>query len=213
MGAENECRELADFLARLPPGPITSAETLREVTQRLACAWDSLDGADMTSMDGFKLQGRMERVAWAPPNLEFVIERHGRTMNGSSRADLHRWRVNAEAATASYAEIGYRQIEPNAPRLNVKPMAADVARAIVEGRKDDRLKWLPDGSVRLLIGWVIDGDSACKQTVAGRRRRFKEALAIASGRLWSGVRSSQLRFRGAWPRRGASRGRGAVGCR
>jgi hypothetical protein len=37
-------------------------------------------------MTGQKLLGRMEEVVWEPPILSFTVERHGGTVQGSSRA-------------------------------------------------------------------------------------------------------------------------------
>ena len=61
-------------------------------------------------------------------------------------------------------------------RLNVGPLAQEIAELIVAGRHDERLKWNTDGRVRVLIGKIFPEASAVKQTREGRRRRFREAL-------------------------------------
>jgi hypothetical protein len=43
-------------------------------------------------------------------------------------------------------------------------------------RSDERLKWLPDDTVRVQIGKIIAAGSAPRQTVEGRRKRFRTAL-------------------------------------
>ena len=70
-------------------------------------------------MEGYKLIDRMEKVEWVPPVLRFQIERHGATVKGSSRAELHEWTIDLCKATAECVSKGSRQIIPMAPRLNV----------------------------------------------------------------------------------------------
>src|SRR5690348_6585826 len=75
---------LLDHLAMISPGPIPDPAGL----ERLAAAcWHEFQGGD-GGMTGEKLLGRMEEVFWEPPVLSFIVERHGRTVMGSSRATL-----------------------------------------------------------------------------------------------------------------------------
>jgi hypothetical protein len=104
-----------------------------------------------------------------------VIERHGGTALGSTRAAKQRWGVNMDTQVVEEREIGFRQVRPPSPRLDVEPLAEELFRLIADHRGDGRLKWLGDGSVQVLIGKVIS-DEGPKQTVTGRRRRFREAL-------------------------------------
>jgi hypothetical protein len=53
---------------------------------------------------------RAEDVAWTPPFLTFTLERHGGTVNGSSRAELHHWEVNIETGVATIVKVGRRQL-------------------------------------------------------------------------------------------------------
>ncbi len=128
-------------------------------------------------MHAGKLRGRMEQVAWNPPRLSFVIERHGATVNGSSRAEVQQWEINLETRTAECATVGRRQLVPLAPRLDVRPIAEEVAHLILAGDwQDSRLTWRPDGSVRVRIGMILPVGSALRETLAGRRRRFRKSV-------------------------------------
>jgi hypothetical protein len=61
-------------------------------------------------------------------------------------------------------------------RLNVVPLAEEIVRLILERTEDDRLNWNGDSSVRVLIGRILPEGSAVKQTLIGRRKRFRKAL-------------------------------------
>lgn len=71
---------------------------------------------------------------------------------------------------------GRRQVRPPQPRLDVKPLAAELFAAILAGHQDDRLKWEGDSKVRVLIGKIIPQGSAVKDTLAGRRKRLRDEL-------------------------------------
>jgi hypothetical protein len=130
-------------------------------------------------MTGDKLYGRMEEVFWEAPYLRFIIERHGPTVMGSSRAPLQGWTLNVETRSASCSLAGYRQVHQMQARLNVRPLAEEIAEQILNRREDGRLKWHTDGTVSVQIG-KIDGLEAdlttAKQTVSGRRARFRNVL-------------------------------------
>jgi hypothetical protein len=58
---------------------------------------------------------RIEEATWEDPIFTFVIERHGRTVHGSSRAELQRWTVDLDAGTATTAAShSHRQLTPPA---------------------------------------------------------------------------------------------------
>ena len=61
-------------------------------------------------------------------------------------------------------------------RLKVEPLVEEIARLIVAKHEDHRLQWHEDGSVKVLVGKIIQESSALKQTLAGRRKRFRKAL-------------------------------------
>jgi hypothetical protein len=112
-----------------------------------------------------KVTGRMEDVEWALPILTFVIERHGGTVLGSSRAELQQWRLDIDRGTRTLVTSHHRQLKPMRPRLDVTPAAEDLCRLVIETRPDPRLKWHADGSVQVLISLVIPANGP-KQTVA-----------------------------------------------
>lgn len=163
---------LRAHLATILPGKITDTSDLERL---LAASWDEFSG-DYGGMEGYKLLGRMEDVTWEPPILAFVVERHGRTVAGSSRADLQGWTVNTEQKTIFCEPLGCRQVRPIQPRLKVEPLVEEIVRLIVAKHEDDRLQWHDDGSVKVLVGKIIPADSAVKQTLGGRRKQFREKL-------------------------------------
>jgi hypothetical protein len=145
-----------------------------ELANLLARHWYDFAGAEETSMASHKLS-RMANPTWQPPLLSFTIERHGGTVLGSTRAELQTWTLNLEEKTANWAPDSYRQLHPTAPRLDVQPLAEEIFRIMLDHGEDVRLNWNEDGTVRLQIGKIIP-DDGYKQTVAGRRRRFRAAL-------------------------------------
>lgn len=163
---------LRTYLATVQPGKITDTTNLGPL---LAACWDEFTGDD-GGMEGSKLLSRMEDVTWQPPLLSFAVERHGRTVAGSTRADLQGWTVNVEKKTTLCEPLGHRQVHPMQHRLKVEPLVEEVVRLIVTKQKDQRLQWHDDGSVKVLVGKIIPADSAAKQTLAGRRKRFREKL-------------------------------------
>ncbi len=163
---------LREYLATVPPGTIPSTTDLERL---LAACWDEFTG-DYGGMEGYKLLGRMEDVTWKPPILSFTVERHGRTVAGSTRADLQSWTVNVEKLTIFCEPLSHRQVRPMQTRLKVEPLVEEIVRLVVAKQLDDRLQWHDDGSVKVLVGKIIPEDSAVKQTLAGRRKRFREKL-------------------------------------
>jgi hypothetical protein len=167
------CEECGQgYLATGRPGKIADTTDLEPL---LAACWHEFTGA-YGGMEGYKLLGRMEGVAWEPPVLSFAVERHGGTVEGSSRADLQGWTVNIEQMTIFCEPLGYRQVRPMQPRLKVEPLFEEIVRLILAKEDDDRLQWHEDGSVKVLVGKIIRDDSAVKQTPIGRRKRFREKL-------------------------------------
>lgn len=108
--------------------------------------------------------------------LSFVIERHGRTCAGSTRADLHRWTINLIERTATCEKVGHRQLRALAPRLSIQPLAEEIAEKIIQDQGDDRLDWQGAGRVRVILSAIFPSRSAFKQTVEGRRKRFMQAV-------------------------------------
>ena len=118
MSHPSDISALRAYLAPLQPGPVPDA---REVESLLAACWDRFDGGDAEGMSADKLIGRIAQVEWDPPVLSFLIERHGGTVMGSSRAAVHAWNIDVAQMTAHCLAVGHRQLKPMAPRLDVAP--------------------------------------------------------------------------------------------
>jgi hypothetical protein len=84
---------LKEYLASLPPGSVTDTARLEPI---LAECWDEFRGSGESGMHPGKLRGRMEEVTWNPPYLAFVIERHGATAFGSTRAEIQLWELDLQ---------------------------------------------------------------------------------------------------------------------
>ena len=176
------------------PAPPTS-----EIETHFAQVWDALAGDD-GGMLSRKLHGRMEGVVWNPPVLTFRIERHGATVLGSSRAEAQEWTVDLEQRTKSVVVVGRRQLQPPQSRMNVMPVAEELASAILGGRQDPRLKWDGPDRFRLLIGEVLPAGSAVKETLAARRKRLREAVAkLLAAAGWKMVKPNQFVRDGSFP--------------
>jgi hypothetical protein len=164
---------LRQYLTTLTPGAIENTEQIETL---LAACWDEFAGHDADGLAGHKLRGRMENVTWNPPVLAFDIERHGGTVLGSSRAEVHSWSVDLEQMIATCRMGRHRQLTPMQPRLKVEPIVEEITRLIINRQQDDRLRWRADGTVQVLVGKILPEGSAVKQTLAGRRKRFRKAL-------------------------------------
>jgi hypothetical protein len=190
----NTLDDVRRLLANCSPGPFIPSSAFEN---SLAGAWDFLAGED-GGMNGMKLLGRMEDVVWQPPRLTFRIERHGGTVLGSSRAEVQEWTVDLEQRTKVLKLAGRRQVRTMQCRFDEQPLAQELADAILAGRTDERLKWDGDNHVRLLIGKVLPEGSAVKETLGGRRKRLREAVAALLGAAeWKMVKSNVFEKLGA----------------
>lgn len=175
---------LKDYLLEQPAGADLD---LREVEFLLEDVWRSLSGSRDGGMRAQKIRGRTEKMSWNPPLLTFTIERHGGTVNGSTRAELQHWCVDVSAHTAELVSRGRRQLHATAPRVNVKGPAVLIAQAILNNTECAELKRYPDGRVKVLISAVVPADGF-KQTISGRRKRFRAALeALIKEHGWVAV--------------------------
>jgi hypothetical protein len=173
---------LREYLNRTQPGPVEDTTHLECL---LAEVWDHFDSDD-GGMTGQKLIGRMESVEWHSPILSFSIERQGGTVLGSTRAECQQWTVNLDRQTSTCERSGHRQLEPMAKRVDVNSIADEIADRILVGNADERLTWLDDEHVRVEVGKVFPGHSGFKQTIQGRRQRFRKALiAKLNPRGWT----------------------------
>jgi hypothetical protein len=169
---EDVLRQLKKYMANLPAGPI-APERGQELIQHLMKCWHVFSGSDEEAMEDYKLL-RMEDPSWDPPVLSFIIERHGWTAMGSTRAELQRWGVDLDRKVADWVKDGYRQIEKRDSAFNVKPIADELSKLIQEGRQDERLQWAASGRVRVLFGKIIPTTN--KRTTEGRKARLVGAL-------------------------------------
>ena len=184
--------DLFEHLELINAGPISDSSELGSL---LSGCWEKFDGSNAESMKGDKLSGRMKNVRWEPPILTFDIDRHGGTVMGSSRAEVHGWEVDTHKQTAICGKINHRQCRPMAPRLNVVQLAEEIAGLIVERKNDEQLRWNDDGSVRVLIGKVLPEGSAVKATLAGRRKRFREAMKqYLEEKNWRMLRANEYAY-------------------
>lgn len=183
---------LREFLATVKPGEVPETADLdRFLTE----CWDDFDGSNDGGMQAYKLLGRLEKVRWEPPILRFVVERHGGTVCGSSRAELQHWEVNLNDKTAQITKSGHRQLEPMAPRISIKGLAEDIAQAILNDADDARFdRDEHDGSVVVNVSMLFPTGSGFKRTVEGRRKRlcgYIEELLTDHG--WRKIRWNRFR--------------------
>lgn len=162
--------QLQDLLAEFMPGPIANDLGLDSA---LAACWNRLNGHNDGGMRDYKLLGRMENIEWQPMILTFTIERHGGTMQGSTRAELQHWEVNLTKYTARIVKEGHRQLTPMASRMSIKSLAAEITGLIVNGEDDERISWQDDGTVKIVLSKCVSSEGF-KRTVEGRRKRLVE---------------------------------------
>jgi hypothetical protein len=174
MTIENLNRVLNNVSAGEIPASISD-----ELFKYVVASWNEFSGSRITKMDPRKIlrDEGPEEVTWNPPCLSFVIDRHGGAGLGSTRAEKQQWTLNLEKRTADQMLIGYRQLRPNAPKLDVKPLAEDVCKAVQEGPSstsrlvsDGIIFWKSDDELTVFHGKIIGG--GYQRTVSSRRKRF-----------------------------------------
>ena len=141
----------------------------------LANCWQLLKGSSDQSTWANKIH-RIENLLWKAPILSFQLERHGGTVNGSSRANIHSWKVNINTASATIIKTGHCQLYTMSPRFNAKSCAKEIADKILNKIQDETLNW--DANLEyvvLNIGKIVP-DGGANQTIQGRRKRFRDAL-------------------------------------
>ena len=163
---------LKAYLSQLPAGAVADTQ---ELTSKLSACWGELEGANEGGMEAYKLWSRMETVTWNPPTLEFALERHGAVVLGSTLAELQNWSVNIDSGTATYTPGRKRVVVSKQAKLDVRPIAKEIAQIVVDRKVDARVAWKNAETVQIHIGKIIP-DEGPKQTVASRRRRFWAAL-------------------------------------
>jgi hypothetical protein len=106
---------------------------------------------------------------------------------------MHEWTIDLNECTKRFDSAGYRQIVPKADSVYVKPIAKELASGIIDVSDNPYLKWMYDGSVRVLIGKIIPADGP-KQTYEDRRRRLnKHLLSILEEAGWTRITPNRYR--------------------
>jgi hypothetical protein len=179
---KDKLNSLIDLLNKLGPGPISESNK-DEVLALLSNCWMTLQGSGSHRTSVNKLH-RAEKLSWDGSKLSFILERHGGTVNGSSRADLHYWEVDPVSKHADMIKEGRRQLYPMSPKMNVNAKAKEVADRILAGDEHETLQWKTADHVVVKIGNVIP--ETYQSTTTDRRRRFRAELErIMLSENWS----------------------------
>ncbi|HQV23643.1 MAG TPA: hypothetical protein PLJ88_11185, partial [Agitococcus sp.] len=125
--------KFAEYVSSLPTGSVEKNKTLIGFLELI---WDSLSGSSNQNTTANKLD-RIENIFWSPPLLEFILERHGPTVNGSSRANLHYWRVNINDWSAEIYKTGKKQLTPMSRKYYASIDAEAVAQLLIQGKYKD----------------------------------------------------------------------------
>lgn len=171
----SEIERLLDLVRTLPVGPIDRQTKLgKEVLDGLEKVWTQLEGTSDQSTYADKLW-RAEELVWTPPLIKFCLERHGGTVNGSSRADLHFWEVDLEKRFAHIARRTHRQLVKADSRLDCAALARSIAAAVEAGNSHEGLLWEDaNHTVTIKIGILIP--ESVQSTTTARRKRFRAAF-------------------------------------
>jgi hypothetical protein len=175
--------ELKAILNKLPQGSIP-VRMRNQVLELVETVWDKFEGSGQTKMDVWKI-GRddgTEDLTWDPPDLSFTIDRHGGTVMGSTRAERQTWTLNLETITATPHVSGYRQLQPNSPKLDVTPFVKAICEAAKRGPASPSdlidgglVEWRGNDEIRVRHADLIPNVGP-KDTISGRRKRLREKL-------------------------------------
>ncbi len=77
---------------------------------------------------------------------------------------------------ATITGVWRRQVRPMEPRLDIERLADEIVHLVEAGAEDRRLKWHDTNTVTVLIGQIPSLSIGFKQTIAGRRSRFRPKL-------------------------------------
>lgn len=174
--------KLRNFLGSLPAGVVSDVVALARL---LSPVWHMFAGSEEEGMEGSKLltlkplKTRIEQPQWQPPHLTFEIERHGATVLGSSRAEVHTWKLDVHHRRAEIASRRRRQVRPADKRFDAKAVADELAPFILAGEDHKGLKWSPGRKRVRLISDVLArtmAEDPPKQTVDGRMKKLRAQL-------------------------------------
>lgn len=169
---ESKINALIEKLNTLGHGPVPSLNKT-EVLNLLSGCWQYLKGSDNQKTLPYKLS-RAENLSWDGSILSFALERHGGTVNGSSRAELHNWVVDLVNNGATISKTGMRQIRSMAPRMDIKQKANEVAEQILSREHHENIEWRTADHVVLNINRIIPETNM--KTTTDRRKRFRAEL-------------------------------------
>jgi hypothetical protein len=162
---------------------VSDGELNEDVASRLSklltSCWASFDGSSETSMAAHKLDGRAHRFRWKSPILTFEIDRHGGTVNGSTRADRQEWTIDVEKRTARAEKIDFRQLTARAPSFKAEPVVSDFMNVISQRLTTPpgwNLKWISDDEIRVVVRSLLPDPYGFKQTIEGRAKRLRKRL-------------------------------------
>lgn len=171
-----EVLTLLDLLSKVDQCVNLSGKIVSNIEKSLSECWTQLEGSSQERTTPQKLSRRTENMNWCPPILTFMIERHGGTVNGSTRADLHTWQINLESMTARIVRSSSRQIEPTLSPLDVKPLIERIIQAVASNTDADGIRWAQGRKQVNIKASHFIPDNCCAQTLAGRRKRFRTCL-------------------------------------
>jgi len=168
--ASDSLLQLQKAFQSIKDGPVEDLD----IEVLLAKAWNSIHGSTETKLHSDKLY-RTEHLEKRDGMLYFDIERHGGTVNGSTRGVVYTWEVDVVHGEASIVRERNRQIYKADKRLDVRPIAQELAQRILEKQDHQYLRWNAEKtSCTILVGAVIPMTN--KQTTSGRRERLRAAI-------------------------------------
>jgi hypothetical protein len=185
---------LRDYLYSLTPMVIDkNSEVENIVLNLLSESWHLFAGSDQHSTHAYKLN-RAEELTWNGKELTFLLERHGQTTRGSTRASVHLWTINPLIRSAICQDDGVRQVHKSQPRLDLNEVADCVIQLVKAGVNCDEVTWVPDKtSITINLSAVLP--IAVAQTARSRNKRFRALIAILMRDLgWVELPGSKLRF-------------------
>ena len=111
----DELTKLKTYVRQLPRGRV---KVVKDVESLMVACWHLLAGSDespssRSAMKGYKLRGRGEELAWAPPHLTFKIEWRGAAVKGTGISEMYFWQINVEVGTARGGLLRNRNLEPD----------------------------------------------------------------------------------------------------
>ena len=171
-------QKLIRFLQPVSPGTIPT-NIIGGLFQLVVASWDEFSGSAETENGGSKnLAGRRSEGRHLEPAVfVFYYRAPWNDRAGSTRAEKQLWKLNLDSRTADHQQIGFRQLRPRAPRVDVRGPADEVSKAVQEGPSSTSrlvsngvVVWKNDDELTVFHGRIIGGNY--QQTVSGRRRRF-----------------------------------------